>query len=158
MRHCATRSSQSLVLVRLTPKMTGKRCPGPGPIRKMEWASIGQKHLQNRRIVFHTDSAKSYKLRIDGVIHDKVAHQKKRVKAANGKWGWVSPKYVKIALHKLPKIGTLKVKAGTQIIDRCRRYLKDRVHLNQHSKAGTQLIKDKLRAAQYQYWHKDSDM
>eukprot|EP00439_Symbiodinium_sp_Y106_P017422 s3241_g2.t1 len=31
------------------------------------------KHLRNRRVVFHTDSAKSYKLRVDGVLHDRDA-------------------------------------------------------------------------------------
>ena len=45
--------------------------------------------------------------------------------------------------HKLPGTNrkTLKVKSGTQIIDRCWRFLKERVLVNQHAKAGSSLLR-----------------
>eukprot|EP00438_Fugacium_kawagutii_P027549 Skav207068 [mRNA] locus=scaffold1909:117809:118993:- [translate_table: standard] len=149
---------ETLVLERLKPVRTDARAPGPGAVRKVEWRPLADRWLKNRQVVLHTDSAKSYRLRVAGVLHDRVIHCKKRVKV-RGKWKWQSPRYVKVVEHKIP--GTkkkLRVKAGTQIIDRCWRFLKERLTLNQHTKAGSQLLKAKLRSAQYQYWHKNADM
>ena len=39
----------TLVLYRLTPKLTAKRAPGPGPITRRDWASIAAKRLSNTR-------------------------------------------------------------------------------------------------------------
>ena len=58
--------------------------------------------------------------------------------------------------HKIP--GTqkkLKVKSGAQIIDRVSRFLKDRIAMNQHCKAGSSLLRGKLCSAQYEYWFKN---
>ena len=44
------------------------------------------------------------------------------------------------------------------MIDRCRRYLKDRIAINQHAKRGLFALKAKLRSAQKQYWHKNKDL
>ena len=149
---------QSLVLQRLTPKVTVKRAPGPGAIRRVEWKQIGTKLLKDRNVVLHTDSAKSYKLVIPGVTHDRVVHCRKRVKK-NGKYTWMHPKYVSIVKHTLPKSKKiLSVKSGTQVIDRCWRFLKDRIQINQHSKAGSRLLRAKLRAAQYEYWYRNTDL
>ena len=41
---------QSLVLHRLNPKLTPKRAPGPGPIRKVEWSPLAKKHLKDKLI------------------------------------------------------------------------------------------------------------
>ena len=46
----------------------------------------------------------------------------------------------------------------TQVIDRCWRFLKDRLSLNQKTKARSNLLRAKLRSAQYQYWYKNADM
>ena len=61
---------ETLVLARLQPPLTIPRAPGPGPITKKDWKPLAQKHLANRKIIFHTDSAKAYKLKLPGVIHD----------------------------------------------------------------------------------------
>ena len=149
---------QSLVLCKLTPKLTVSKAPGPGAIRRVEWKTIGQKHLENRRVVLHTDSAKSYKLALPGVIHDRVVHCKKRVRK-NGKLVWLQPKYVTLVKHVVPKTKRkLTVKSGTQVVDRCWRFLKDRVQINQHCRAGSKLLRAKLRAAQYEYWYKNCDL
>ncbi|CAE7491827.1 unnamed protein product [Symbiodinium sp. CCMP2592] len=149
---------QSLVLQRLTPKVTVKRAPGPGAIRRVEWKQIGTKLLKDRNVVLQTDSANSYKLVIPGVIHDRVVHCRKRVKQ-NGKYTWMHPKYVSIVKHTLPKSKKiLSVKSGTQVIDRCWRFLKDHIQINQHSKAGSRLLRAKLRAAQYEYWYRNTDL
>ena len=66
----------TLVLSRLDPSLTVPRAPGPGPITKQNWAPLGQKWLANRKVIFHTDSAKAYKLKLPNVIHDSVVHQK----------------------------------------------------------------------------------
>ena len=92
----------------------------------------------------HTDAAKGYKCKVPGVIHDNVIHAKKRVKK-NGKWQWRAPNYVRIVKHKIPGTKkTMQVKAGTQIIDRAWRYLKDRISLNQNSKVGSKALRAML--------------
>ena len=61
--------------------------------------------------------------------------------------------------HKIP--GTqkkLKVKSGAQIIDRVSRFLKDRIAMNQHCKAGSSLLRGKLCSAQYEYWFKNQNL
>ena len=70
----------SFVLVGLKPPPTTCRAPGPGAIRKVEWQPIAEKWLKNKQVVLHTDSARSYKAKVPGVVHDNVVHQKKRVK------------------------------------------------------------------------------
>ncbi|CAK0789520.1 unnamed protein product, partial [Prorocentrum cordatum] len=79
---------KSLVLFRLRPGKTVRRAPGPGPIRKRDWAPLAKKWLKQRKVILHADGARSYKLRVDGVVHDWVVHMKKRVKAA-GVCVWV---------------------------------------------------------------------
>ena len=92
---------ESLILERLNPPRTAKRAPGPGAVRKVEWKPLADKLLKGRAVVFHTDSAKSYKLRVQGIIHDNVVHAKKRVKI-NGKFVWKAPTYVKVTSHRIP--------------------------------------------------------
>jgi len=43
-------------------------------------------------------------------------------------------------------------------LDRCWRFLKDRLSINQNTKARSNLLRAKLRSAQYQYWYKNADM
>ena len=62
------------------------------------------------------------------------------------------PNYVKVTTHK-----TLKTKAGTQILDRAWRYIKDRLSLNQSTGAGSKLIRAQIQGAQFQYWMKNED-
>ena len=148
----------SLILEPLNPPRTYKRAPGPGAVRRVEWKHLAMKHLRNRRVVFHTDSAKSYKLRVDGVLHDRVVHAKKRV-LVKGKFIWKAPDYVKVVEHRVPgRRKPLRVKAGTQIIDRAWRFMKDRISLNQHTRAGTMLLRNKIRSAQYEYWKRGTDL
>lgn len=79
--------------------MSPKRAPGPGAIRKVEWRPLAKKHLKDRCVILHTDAAKSYRLRMPGVLHDHVRHCKKRQKI-KGKWVWKAPTYVKKSVHK----------------------------------------------------------
>eukprot|EP00439_Symbiodinium_sp_Y106_P073603 s56_g13.t3 len=69
----------SLVLIRLPCVTTRKRAPGPGAIKKVHWTKIAKTWLKGRNIILHTDSARSYKAKVAGVLHDSVVHQKKRV-------------------------------------------------------------------------------
>ena len=76
-----------------------------------------------------------------------------------GKWRWQLEKYVRIATHKVPGTKTvLKVKAGTQVIDRAWRYLNDRIVLNQNCTAGLKRLRSKLRSAQYLCWYRQKDL
>ena len=108
---------ESLRLYKLKPALTKKRAPGPGPIRKKDWKPIAQKILANKKVILHTDGARAYKLKLDQVIHCNVVHKKKRV-TVNGKTAWQKPHYTKVYNIKLPSGKDLKVKSGTQIIDR----------------------------------------
>ena len=149
---------KSLVLKRLVPRMSEKCAPGPGAIRKVEWAPLAKTYLQDKQVILHTDAAKTYKMHIPGVVHDNVIHAKKRVKI-NGKWRWQNPSYVRIVTHKVPGVKKpIKCKAGTQIIDRAWKFLKDRLPLNQNCKVGSAALRAKLRSAQYEYWHKNDDL
>ena len=69
----------SLVLFRLRSLTTHKRAPGPGAVRKDDWVKIANAWLKDRSIILHTDSARSYRTKIRGVLHDAVIHQKKRI-------------------------------------------------------------------------------
>ena len=145
----------TLVLHRLKPALAALRAPGPGAIRKTEWTPLARTWLQDKKVILHTDAAKSYRIyrvKVAGVVHDNVVHCKKRIKV-KGKWRWQRPTYVRMTSHRLP--GTkkrMKVKAGTQTIDRAWRYLKDRIILDQHCRAGSKRLRAKLRSVQYQYW------
>ena len=110
-------SPHTLVLTKLNPAITVPRAPGPGAMRKIDWKPIANKWLKNRSVVLHSDSARSYRMKIPGVVHDAVTHRKKRVKRG-GKFVWVQPTYVKVSSHKLPNGRRIKTKAGTQIVDR----------------------------------------
>ena len=130
---------QSLILERLRPPSTEVRAPGPGPVRKTEWMPLGRKHLAGRHVNLHTDAARSYTAKIDGVLHDNVVHAKKR-KVMNGKVRWVNPTYVRVVQHKLPNTSkVVKVKAGAQIIVWAWRF--DRLTLNQSTRAGSRLLR-----------------
>ena len=116
---------ESLVLIRLQPPSTTVRAPGPGAIPKVEWKPIADKWLKDRHVILHTDSARSYKAKVPGVLHDSVVHQKNPAKV-KGKWVWKLPNFAKLKTHKLPSGKTIRVKAGTQIIHRAWRFIKDR--------------------------------
>ena len=147
----------TLVLERLSPPTTEVRAPGPGAVQKVEWRPIASKHLKGRHIILHTDAARSYTVKVDQVLHDNVVHAKKR-KIINGKPTWVRPTYVKVVSHRLPGTSKMvKVKAGTQIIDRAWRFLKQRLTLNQNTRAGSKLLRAQIQSAQYQYWFKNKD-
>lgn len=102
---------------------------GPGAVRRMEWRPLAACWLQDRKVVLGADSAKNYRARVLGVLHHRVVHKKK-----------------------------MCVKAGAQVIDRCWRFLKERLSLSQHTKSGSTMLRAKLRSAQYQYWFKNIDM
>ena len=82
----------SLVLFRLRSLTTHKRAPAPGAVRKDDWVKIANAWLKDRSIILHTDSARSYRTKIRGVLHDAVIHQ--------GKWVWKSPTFVRLAKHR----------------------------------------------------------
>eukprot|EP00959_Pyramimonas_sp_CCMP1952_P057845 1207484-Pyramimonas_sp.AAC.1 len=82
-----------------------------------------RKHLDNTNVVLHTDGARTYKMRLPGVIHDKAVHCKKKT-VTKGKTVWVNPKYSQIKKHILSDGQNLFVKTGTQIIDRFWSHLK----------------------------------
>ena len=41
---------ESLILFRLDPKLAKKRAPGPGPIRKRDWAPLAKKWIGNAKV------------------------------------------------------------------------------------------------------------
>ena len=148
----------SLVLFRLRSLITHKRAPGPGAVRKEDWVKIANhKWLKDRSVILRTDSARSYRTKIRGVLHDAVLHQKKKV-LRGGKMVWKPPTFVRLAKHQLPDGRRITVKAGTQVIDRAWRFMKERVKINQNPKTGSNLLVAKIRAAQYEYWQRGKDM
>ena len=72
-----------------TPQPTSHLQQGTWPREPSDvWSgSQAMKHLRNRRVVIHTDSAKSYKLRLDGVLHDRVFHPEKGCRCRGNSFG-----------------------------------------------------------------------
>ncbi|CAE7654134.1 unnamed protein product, partial [Symbiodinium sp. KB8] len=120
---------------------------------KIEWKALGCEPLRDGKMILHTESAKSYKLKLPEALHDNVVHCKKREKV-NGIWQWQRTHYVRIVTHRLPgtKGKTLKV------IDRCWRFLEEPVLVNQHTKAGCSLLRAELSSAQYEYCNRYADI
>lgn len=154
----------SLVLKRLNPNVTVAGAPGAGCIRKPEWKRIATRMLQNRKVILHTDGARSYKLRVSGMLHDHVVHKKKpltdkkgHIVKKNGKTVWVKPFYTRTFKHRLPSGKFLHVRGGTQVIDRVwqslRKYCK-----HKHGKAGSAQVVRYVRAAQWCYWNHGKSM
>ncbi|CAK0803289.1 unnamed protein product [Prorocentrum cordatum] len=152
---------ESLVLFRLQPKKTKRRAPGPGPIRKADWAPLSKKWLKNRNVIFHTDGARSYKLKEQGVVHNWVVHKKKKAKV-KGKWVWLKPSYSKKRYHDVPdplKAGAKKriwVKTGTQIIDGVWREL--RRFVGKNKAVGSAHLMQKVRSFQWAHWNRGKDL
>ena len=106
--------------------------------------------------VLHSDKARSHKAIFPRVLHDAVRHSKKKVKV-KGTWILKKPVYTKVWYHKLPDGKTLKVKAGTQIIDRAWRFI--RSHLTGISaRPGSVRLEAAVRSAQWLYWNRNADL
>ena len=148
---------ETLVLTKLNPAMTVPRAPGPGAIRKVDWKPCAQKFLVNRNVILHPDSARSYRMKLPGVLHDAVVHKKRRVKK-KGKWVWLKPTFVRISKHKLPDGRKISCKAGTQIVDRAWKFIKERLSRNQHVKSSSLMLTAQIRSAQYEYWPRKDDL
>ena len=117
---------------------------------------MAKQYLKNRKIILHTDRAKTYQMRIEGMLHDSVRHCKKRIKV-NGKWVWKNPVYSKVVSHKLPNGGSIKVRSSSQIIDRTWRSI--RSHLSGYSKRpGASSFASRVRSAQWVYWNRNKGL
>ena len=146
----------SLVLVRTTSSLTAKRAPGPGAIKKIDWKPLADRYLRKRHIILHTDRAKSYAMKVDGVKHDSVRHCKKRVKRG-GKWIWQKPTYVRLVTHKLPDGSSVRTKGGTQVIDRAWRLIRETLK-GRHMTPGAASSAAAVRSAQWLSWNRAKDL
>ena len=146
----------TLVLERLRPNITKARAPGPGAMRKRDWQPIALKYIKGRSVVLHTDGAKAYRMKVPAVIHDNVVHAKKRC-LVGGKVVWIKPCFTKVVTHTLPDGKTLRVKAGTQIVDRFWRHLRSFLEGNS-LKVNSAVIRARVRSAQWVYWYRNEDL
>jgi hypothetical protein len=151
---------ETLVLCKLKPAKTKRRAPGPGPIRKRDWRPLARRWLHGRRVILHTDGAKTYLMKIDGVKHDWVVHSRKRM-VINGRSIWVKPKFSKVRWHNIAPYGAPKkklwVKCGTQIIDRAWGML--RKHKGSLGTGPNSLaLKRRIRSFQWEYWQRGKDL
>ena len=92
---------QSLVLWRTNNDTTVPKAPGPGAITKSDWKPFLLSRLQRQKVILHSDGAKSYELRAEGILRDRVAHSRKRKKIW-GKWAWIKPAFAKVVRRELP--------------------------------------------------------
>ena len=49
-----------------------------------DWTPFALENLSNGNVVLHTDGAKTYRVKVEGMFHDHVVHQRKRL-MKNGK-------------------------------------------------------------------------
>jgi len=135
------------------------RAPGPGAISKHDWTRLGKKHLANRKVIFHTDSARAYKLKASSSrCCPRLSHPSQE--ESQGQWQ-VAVDKAKLRQDENPQAArgkSSKVKCGTQHIDRCWRFIKDRVSKGTRTRAGFASLRRKIRSAQYEYWHRGADM
>ena len=125
-------------------------------MRKRDWKPIANALLKNRSVILHTDGARVYRMKVPGVMHDNVVHKKKKV-MVKGKEVWVRPKYVVIKEHWIN--GRLvKVKAGTQIIDRFWQSLRAALKNHSSAKVNSMETRNLVRKAQWQYWNRGEDL
>ena len=103
----------------------------------------------NGNVILHTDSARSYRMKLSGVVHDAVVHEKRTVKK-NNKWVKLKPTFVRVSKPKFPD--------GRQIDDRAWKFIKERLCRNQHVKASSLMLTAQIRSAQYEYWHRKDDL
>ena len=148
---------ETLVLTRLNPKKTSKIAPGPGPMRRTDWEPFACRRLQNKNVILHTDGARAYRLRLPGVLHDNVVHMKKKMKV-NGVWVWIKPAFTKVVEHILPDTKKkLRVKAGTQVIDRLWRHVRSFLE-GRTALVGSKTLRQRIRSAQWAYWYRGQDL
>ena len=72
--------------------------------------------------------------------------------------GGKNPTFVRISKHKLRDGRKVTCKAGTQIVDRARRLIKERLSKNQNIKSSSLLLTAQIRSAQYEYWYRQDDL
>ena len=65
---------RTLVLWRTHSSATDPRAPGPGAIKKSDWLPFAKERLANRNVILHSDGARSYRLRVPGMLHDRAVH------------------------------------------------------------------------------------
>ncbi|CAK0864051.1 unnamed protein product, partial [Prorocentrum cordatum] len=169
---------RSLVLLKLKPEKAKRRAPGPGPIRKRDWAPKAPRWLKHRRVVLHADGARSRKLKTDGVLRDWAVHKKKRVKLGRT-WARVKPAFTKVRYHNVPDKskprGTqrLWVKRGTRLINRARGELRRAVGKGKAKEVNSISLRNKVskgrrfhvlsgpckvRSSQWAHWHRGCDL
>ena len=70
---------------------------------------------------------------------------------------WIKPFFSKIKTHVLPNGNTLKVKSGTQIIDRAWQAIK--AHIGKRpDQPGSRRLTARIRSAQFEYWNRGKDL
>lgn len=143
------------MLTVLNPIHSKKRGPGPGPIRKRDWAPIAKRKLQDRQVVLHTDGARAYKIKVPGVIHYNLVHQKRR--ATHGaKVFWQNPNFTKVVEHALPDGRTLHNQARTQVLDRFWAHLRSHLRFHGH-RVGSKALARRIKSIQWTYWFRGAD-
>ena len=63
-----------------------------------------------------------------------------------------------MSTHQLTDGRKVKTKAGTQIINRDWRFMKERFKRKKKAKASCSLLSAHIRSAQYEYWHRKDDL
>ena len=76
---------------------------------------------------------------------------------AQGKAVWLKPRHVGLVKHTLPSGRKLRVKSGTQVIDRAWGFLKKLVGPVSTSPGSPALVR-KIRAAQFAYWSRGQSL
>ena len=153
---CVQRGApQTLVLWKTHSSRTVVRAPGPGAIKKSDWLPFARERLSNRNIILHSDGAKSYRCKVPGMLHDRAIHVAKSVKVGRKRLR-LRPVYSQVRTHTLPNGRKLKVKTGTQIIDRAWQFIKK--HIGQsHYRVDSRAMTATIRSAQWSYWHRHQD-
>lgn len=98
--HCGTRPAQLLGSLPSPSKDCGCALARPRSDHQAGLETRGS-DVKGRDVILHTDGAKTYRMKLRGVLRDNVALTKKS-DGVKGKPVWVKPHFAKMCQHKLP--------------------------------------------------------
>ena len=101
-------------------------------------------------MIFHTDSAKAYKLKLPNVVHDSVVHQKNAAKKGEVAMDQAVLREDEDSQAPWWQAPQRQARTAAQI-DRCWKFIKERLAKGARVRAGSVTLNRKIRSAKYEW-------
>ena len=140
---------ESLWISRLPDRLSSLKAPGPGPIQRKVWHDIAKDKIDDKGVILHSDSARSYMKEYKRMVHTHVVHCKK----------WKNVKWTKPFFSKHVKAQCGKrQKVVRQIIDGIWRLLRKGKWGGHGSKHDLESAVRWVHPVQWKYWFQGQDL